>query len=67
MEEMINELTESCRRMGAGLHKSISDEELLTDLRKQLDAILEVADDSLSMEVYTFVVLRAFRVLREGN
>ncbi|MEM9634833.1 MAG: hypothetical protein AAGA50_26115 [Pseudomonadota bacterium] len=67
MEEMINELMENCRRMGAGLQNSISDDELLIDLRKQLDAILETADDALPMEVYTFVVMRAFRRLKEGD
>lgn len=64
---MINELIENCRRMEAGLQNSISDDELLIDLRKHLDAILGSADEALPMEVYTFVVMRAFRVLKEGN
>ena len=43
----------------------ISDDDLLVDLRAQLDTILGVKNEALPMEVYTFVIMRALRVLKE--
>ncbi|MCV0429731.1 MAG: hypothetical protein K5905_30200 [Roseibium sp.] len=65
MEEIINELVETCRRMSEGMRAHISDDDLLIDLRAQLDAILGAKNEALPMEVYTFVVMRALRVLKE--
>lgn len=65
MDELVKELVGKCRRMRDNVEMDMSDDTLLVDLGKQLDAMLGATDEALSMEVYTFVVMRAFRLLKE--
>lgn len=65
-EDMIDELTSGPSGSGAGVYARMSDDVLLSDLRERLDMLLSRRQQTLSMEVYTFVVLRAFRSLKEA-
>ncbi|WP_029062376.1 hypothetical protein [Labrenzia sp. DG1229] len=64
IEELRDELIGKYARIANTVQAYFSDDDLLVDLRKQLDTLLKSRNETLSMEVYTLVVLRAFRTLR---
>ena len=64
IEDLLDDLIGKYARMKDTVEVYFNDDDLLLDLRKQLDTLLDSRNEPLSMEVYTFVVMRAFRTLR---
>jgi len=64
MEDIINELVGKYRAADKISPAFQSDEEVLINLRKKLDEMLLKKNQTFSMEIYTLVMMRAFRILK---